>query len=203
MLNRNIALLSLCLAIFIILNLSACSSDIEEDMSAWKDLLKISQKENNEDKIENANNQEEVINEKEPKPLLKENIDVDLYFQSTQNGKLTAERRSIEKEEGIGRKTLNELFKGPQTSENQAVAPKGTSLLDINVKEDGTCVVDLSSEARNLQGKEEEEIMIYAIANTLGQFTSVKRVEFMINGEKVDYIGYMNIKDGIEADYTR
>jgi spore germination protein GerM len=118
-----------------------------------------------------------------------ETIEVMLYFGGQDGLSLVQESRVIIKEEGIARSTLNELIKGPGTPEYLSVFPPGTRLLDINVKPDGLCIVDLSREACQVANQQQEEMMVMAIVNTLGQFATVKEVSFMINGELVQEIG--------------
>ena len=118
-----------------------------------------------------------------------ETIEVMLYFGGQDGLSLVQESRVIPKEEGIARSTINELIKGPGTPEYLSVFPAGTRLLDINVKPDGLCIVDLSREACQVANQQQEEMMVMAIVNTLGQFATVKEVSFMINGELVQEIG--------------
>ncbi len=100
---------------------------------------------------------------------------------------------------GIARSTINELFKGPETPGYLSVVPEGTRLLDINVKPDGLCIVDMSHEARQVANKQQEEMMVMAIVNTIGQFPTVKEVTFRINGEPVQEIGgFMDLSQPIK-----
>ena len=112
-----------------------------------------------------------------------------LYFGGQDGTSLVPESRVIPKEVGIARSTLNELIKGPATPEYLSVFPEGTRLLDINVKPDGLCIVNLSHEACQVTNQQQEEMMVMAIVNTLGQFPTIKEVTFMIDGEPVQEIG--------------
>ena len=112
-----------------------------------------------------------------------------LYFGRGDGLSLVEEMHSIPKEEGIARRTINELMKGPDTPEYLSIVPEGTRLLDINLKPDGLCIINLSREACQVNSREQEEMMVMAIANTVGQFPAVKEVTFMIEGEFVQEIG--------------
>ena len=75
--------------------------------------------------------------------------------------------------------------------------------MDINLKPDGLCIVDLSSEARQVSDRSQEELMIDAVAKTLGQFPTVQERTFMINGENVDSIGgYVDLSAPIRPNFN-
>jgi spore germination protein GerM len=189
-----------------------CFSPGNDTVKAWKDLIKISPQK---DTTQKANQEPELSIEK----LLKSQtgskdkvkgsvpkgatIQVELYFIGPDGKKLVAEKRTIPKVEGIARRTVEELIKGPQKAENLGVFPDGTKLLDINVKPDGLCVVDLNSRARQVDNQHQEEFMVHAIANTLGQFPTISGIDFMINGERVDSIGqFVDLSQPVEPDYS-
>ena len=115
--------------------------------------------------------------------------EVVLYFVEPEGNKLIAEKRLIPKQEGMARKTLEELFKGPQTDEYSGVVPEGTRLRDINIKPEGLCIIDLSKEAIKIENAVEEKLMINAMIKTVGQFPTVEQVTFMIEGQPVTAIG--------------
>lgn len=135
--------------------------------------------------------------------ILGESVDVKLYFVTADGASLEAEKRTIPKTEGIARKTLEELISGPGNKSLSSPLPAGTELLDINIKPEGLCIVDLSSEAASVENENQEQMMVYAIANTVGQFPTVKEVIFMINGEKTTQLGgYLDLSNPIEPDYS-
>jgi hypothetical protein len=66
------------------------------------------------------------------------------------------------------------------------------------------CIIDLSEEAGQVENQNQAQLMVQAIANTLGQFPAVKRVDFMIEGTRIDSIGdYLSLSYSVEPDYTR
>lgn len=135
--------------------------------------------------------------------ILGESVDVKLYFVTADGASLEAEKRTIPKTEGIARKTLEELISGPGNKSLSSPLPAGTELLDINIKPEGLCIVGLSSEAASVENENQEQMMVYAIANTVGQFPTVKEVTFMINGEKTTQLGgYLDLSNPIEPDYS-
>lgn len=185
-----------------------CFSTENNTIKAWKELISLSPQK---DKAQKSDSETGLLidnllkkqNNDSQEEKSGKNIEVELYFLDPGGKKLIKEKRNITKVEGIARKTIEELIKGPAKDENLPVFPEGTRLLDINVKPDGLCIVDLSSQARNISNQQQEKYMIYAITNTLGQFPTINEVEFMINGDRVDAIGqYVDLSIPIEPDYS-
>lgn len=82
------------------------------------------------------------------------------------------------------------------------MVPAGTELLDINIKPDGLCIVDLSREVNQVSSARQGELMVQAIANTLGQFPAVKEVSFLVEGEKVSVLGgSVSVALPVQANY--
>lgn len=86
------------------------------------------------------------------------------------------------------KQTLEYLVKdGPVTNllpnGFRAVIPANTTMT-LDLKKDGTAVIDFSKEMKNY-AKEEERQIVESIAWTLTQFTEIKQVQFQINGEKL------------------
>ena len=176
-----------------------CSKVDDSKINSWKDMLKIP---TSTDKSAQNTNQSDITPANES-PATTEKITVKLYFIDSKQHKLVAEERSIAKVQGIARETMQELIKGPSAADHQAVFPAGTKLLDINVKPEGMCIVDLSGEANKVSGKEQGSLMIQAVANTLGQFPSIKEVSFLINGEKANTLGgTLDIAKPVQAVHT-
>lgn len=163
-------------------------SNDQSSIKSWRDLVDLLPEPQDPSQMDT---QDEVpaVEQLPSAALDQETIEVMLYFGSQDGLSLVQESRVIPKEEGIARSTINELIKGPGTPEYLSVFPEGTRLLDINVKPDGLCIVDLSSEACQVANQQQEEMMVMAIVNTVGQFPTVKEVSFMINGELVQEIG--------------
>ncbi|MBC7075574.1 MAG: GerMN domain-containing protein [Syntrophomonadaceae bacterium] len=176
------------------------SSENTRNIKSWKELLKLGQQESD----SGASKSENQGDSTQENPIdFKETIDIDLYFVEADGKGLAAEKRTIEKTEGIARRTLEELIKGPVTPAYSPVFPEGTKLLDINIKSDGLCIVDFSSEVRHVNSALQEKLMVYAVVNTLGQFPTVKKVSFMIDGEAVKTLGgYVDISNPVMPDYN-
>jgi spore germination protein GerM len=118
-----------------------------------------------------------------------EMVAVELYFIDEKSGKLVSEKREIPKVVGIARAAVEELIRGSASGSGLISAiPLGTSLLDINVRSDGRCIVDLSREFNsNLAKDSRAEVMaVYTLVNTLTQFPTVHEVQFLVDGQKVN-----------------
>lgn len=134
--------------------------------------------------------------------VAQEQIEVKLYFGDKGGQRLVAENRQIDKTPGMARETVNELLKGPVQAEHTRLFPEGTRLLDINIKSDGTCIVDLSSEVRGFSNSQQGKLMIYSLVNTLGEYPTVKTVNVIIGGEQVQSLGsQVNLTVPLKPDY--
>lgn len=189
----------LAVVILVVCLAGGCLQNENNQLKSWKEWVKIP-----------------VGNEKSPvstpkseggatlDKLAVERITIDLYF-ARQDGKgLEVEKREISKEEGIARRTIEELLKGPQNPNLKPVLPSGTKLRDINVKSDGLCIVDFNREITGI-GKERDEVLaVYSVVNTLSQFPTVQRVSFMIEGEPVATLaGKTDLSSPVIADYNQ
>lgn len=114
-------------------------------------------------------------------------VAVELYFKDPRQNKLVREKRQIPRVVGIARATMEELFKGPAGGDLVSPFPPGTELLDINVRSDGLCIVDVSREMRGVGsgGIEAEKLAVYAVVNTLTQFPTVKKVKILVEGQQL------------------
>ena len=197
---RNTIIVILALVLLSICLLSGgCAKPDQSKIKEWQDLLKIPL-----DKEKAAKSEKEVLPSKNEnkKSGGEQSLQVNLYFADSSGHKLVVEERNIAKVEGIARRTMEELLKGPASVESVQVFPDGTRLLDINIKPDGLCIVDLSAEACGVVDKDQEKLMVYGMANTLSQFPSVQEISFMIDGEQVDSIGgYIDLSSPLQANY--
>lgn len=163
--------------------------------------------------------QELVKNNKEPIGLMnRENVvinpivspepkkykTVKLYFSNEDATALETEERQIEvspnqpEEKGI----MEQLIIGPKKQGLNATVPSETKIRDITTTEDGICYVDLSSEfvTKHSGGATAEMLTIYSIVDSLTELENVKKVQFLIEGEKQEeYKGHMDFSKPFEA----
>ena len=111
---------------------------------------------------------------------------VTVYYQDGE-GYLVPVTAQVPKTDGIAKAALNLLVESP---ENDAAAarmglkpcvPEGTTF-DLDI-EAGRARVDLGKEALSCAGAEEESLMVGAVAQTLAEFSSVKEVSFLFDGQ--------------------
>lgn len=116
-----------------------------------------------------------------------ETIPVAIYY--LKDGSLSRQITEVPKVEGIARRTLEEMFNKPVPTGFKSAFPSGIRLNDINLKPDGTCIVDLGSEILQLKGAG-KKTAIAALTSTLGQYPTIKQVVILVNGEEVpDWVG--------------
>lgn len=181
-----------------------CTPFEKNELKSWKDLLEINPIEEISDGDGVAGDLESEKNETDS--MLRddtEKIMIDLYFIAADGSKLTKESRSITKQEGLARGTIEELISGPSKGENLLVFPDNTELLDINIRPEGNCIIDFSEELTRITNEHQEKLVVYSIVNTLAQFDSVKDVQILINGNKLEKLaGYVDISRPLEPDYS-
>lgn len=176
-----------------------CTSSNPDEVKSWQDLLSS---------LPGQTQKQEAISETGTVPgdqlnPAVETMDIRLYFLETGGNRLVQEDRTVEKTKAIARKSLEELIKGPGLQQHSALFPAGTRLLDINIKsEQQLCIVDFSQEIRTV-APDKEKYLVYAIANTLGQFPTIRQVSFMVNGQKINSLaGAMDLSKPVKANYS-
>jgi len=184
-------------------SVAGCDSlGVREQIKSWKEAVKTPVEPVSDDEIEDLINQtgsDTTLNESSGGQKVK----VKLYFARRQGHGLGVEEREIIKVTGIARATIEELLKGPRDPDLKSALPAGTRLLDINIKPDGTCIVDFNSRIREVSGSKAEALAIYSVVNTLSQFPTIKRVSFMVEGEPVESVGgYISTAEAVTADYS-
>ena len=113
-----------------------------------------------------------------------------LYFANAEGTDLTAEERVVEVNANQTREktVLEQLIAGPEEKGSAATIPVGTKIRDVTTTDDGTCYVNLSEEfvLKHTGGEKEELLTIYSVVNSLCKLDYVDRVQFLIEGKKLD-----------------
>lgn len=121
-----------------------------------------------------------------------QNSTVLLYF-ADPDGKHLVETRVKIKYDGtlpIEQLIIGQLIRGPYSitgvkkSEMQPTIPEGTVLNKVTAK-DGICYVDFNSAFLNGTENVSNAAVIYSVVNSLAEISSINRVQFSIDGEKV------------------
>lgn len=127
--------------------------------------------------------------------------EVTLYFADAEGQGLKAVTASVPKVEGIAKAVINQLIAGPEPNSGLlATIPTGTTLRDMNIKDDGTCIVDFSKELteNHSGGVLGEELTVYSIVNTLTQFPSVQEVQIRVDGQEINTIaGHIDVSQAM------
>ncbi len=128
--------------------------------------------------------------------------EVSLFFVDGKENQLTVEKRSIINQGGVAKTTLQELLTGPESGNLSSYIPDGTQVLGINLKEDGTCIVNFSKEIQGAKlNSSEERLVIESIVETLCQFDTVKSVQFQVDGKQVQSLtGHWDVSQPIAKE---
>lgn len=139
-------------------------------------------KKNNKNEIQEYTPQEEITDEQ-----LRQTI-ITLYFLNIETGEIMPEARKIDSKELIKEpyKILIELLiQGPKNEKMVKLIPNGTKLNKIEIKND--CIyIDFSNEFINEQklGKQQEELIIKSIVNTITELKEINSVMILIDGKE-------------------
>ena len=137
--------------------------------------------------INNNNNIEEYIPEAEiTEKQLRQTI-VTLYFLEPESYELVPEARQIDAKELVKNPyeiLINLLIEGPKNEKLLKLIPEKTILNKAELK-DNILYLDFSKEfieGQNL-GKEQEELIIKSIIETVTELTEINKVAFLIDGK--------------------
>jgi len=140
--------------------------------------------------IKNKNN--EIISEYTPQEEITEEqlrqTIITLYFLDIENYKLVPEARKIDCKELLKdpyNLLINLLIEGPKNEKLIKLIPEETKLINTEIK-DNILFINFSKELINEQnlGKEQEELILKSIVNTVTELTEINKVIFLIEGEE-------------------
>lgn len=125
-----------------------------------------------------------------------------LYFSDSEEEGLVTEERLIEvkQSQSLENQIVEQLILGPKEKDHFATIPAETKIRNIKT-EGGICYVDLSSEfvTKHTGGSSGEIFTIYSIVNSLTELEEVNKVQFLIDGEKVNvYKGNLDISKPLD-----
>lgn len=124
--------------------------------------------------------------------------DVTLYFANTKGNKLKEYPLQMEVSNNapIEQLIIEQLIAGPYRDGYQNTIPKETKVLKTSVK-DGICYVNLNQAFLDAMPEVKDEITIYAIVNSLVDLPTVNKVQFTIDGKKMEKYREILPFDGI------
>ncbi len=112
---------------------------------------------------------------------------ITVYFANSNADAVVPEIRDIEIKTGdsLEKAIFEELLKGPAGSDLHPVIPKGTRLLSVNTSGE-ICTINLSKEFvdNSPGGTAAESMTLNSVVNSLTELPGVKKVQFLIEGEK-------------------
>ncbi|MCX7922510.1 MAG: GerMN domain-containing protein [Clostridia bacterium] len=119
-------------------------------------------------------------------PISQEKKTITVYFGNSNADGVVAEKRVVVVNKGAGleKAIFEELKKGPTKKGLFPVIPQGTKLLSVQTKS-GLCTINLSREFvdNNHTGTAGESMTINSIVNSLTELSTVKKVQFLIEGK--------------------
>ena len=153
----------------------------------------------------------ETLSQAEP---IEKTMSTVVYYQDNY-GYLVPVMCNVAQQDGIAKATLKMMVQSPQNDMNAArlglrtVIPENTTF-DLDIA-DGLARIDLSKEVLGLADAAAESNMVTAIVQTLTEFDSVQKVEFLVDGKKLDKLthgtdisqsferGDINLEAGVSA----
>lgn len=132
-----------------------------------------------------------------------ETREITLYFPEKDGEKLQRERRSIKvtDQQPIAHYIISELIKGTEDINLTRALNPSTVLLSVETS-DRVCFVNFNSSFidKNKGTPLQERLAVYAIVSSLTELDTIDRVQFLINGKRVDKFGGMEISEKISRD---
>ena len=128
-----------------------------------------------------------------------------LYFENSEGSALSTEIREVQVNPNlpVERYIVEQVIAGPEDESLRSTVPYDTKIRDISTA-DGVCYVDLSVEFVNKQlGLEKDALAaVYSIVNSLCEIEDVTKVQFLIEGEKLDsYRNVIDLSKPVEPSY--
>jgi germination protein M len=113
------------------------------------------------------------------------NKKINLYFTNQNNSKILQETREIfaEKDDNLAAILINELLKGPVSSDLKNVIPKETQLLGVKT-EDSLVTVNFSKEYYNTDSVG-EIIARHSVGSTLFGLPNIEEVQILVEGQEL------------------
>ncbi len=150
-----------------------------------------------------------LFKKEEPKPVVQKPQEITfVVYRAAADGseKLLAEKITMPaNDKSVAENALIALVSTkPQDAQMEDVIPVGTKVLSFKVDADGVAQANFSKEiAKNGQGSYNEVMMTGAIVNTLTEFPEIKRVQILVEGQKIITLGgHIDIEDPLQRNTT-
>ena len=121
-----------------------------------------------------------------------------LYFASADGESLRAYQQTVEisNTTSLPRLVVESLIAGPEEDGYMETLSDEVKIRNILVK-DGICYVDLSDEFYDTSNPLRNDIIVYSVVNSLVELPNVTKVQFLKNGEKIQFFRETLPYDGI------
>ena len=121
-----------------------------------------------------------------------ETVEATLYFADRQTKQLVPEKRNIKVSDQLplAHYVINELIKGAQEEGHGNVLSADTPLISVNIT-DSICFVNFEKSfiSKNSGSENKELLAVYSVVNSLTELNNIARVQFLIDGKKMDMFG--------------
>jgi germination protein M len=113
-----------------------------------------------------------------------QSVNMMLYFTDETGTKLVPEKRKVyfSSSEPVEKAVVEEILKGPSVSGHYAVLDSGTNIISV-MAHDGLCYVNFDNSVRNSPLSVREDVLVYAIVNSLVDTCKVRKVQFSVSGK--------------------
>lgn len=122
--------------------------------------------------------------------------EVTLYFPPKSGYKLKKEVRTIRvnDQQPLAQYIINELIKGPQAEGLGEALSKDTVLLSVETS-NNICFVNFRANFldKNSGSAEKEKMIVFSIVDSLTELDAIDRVQFLMDGKRVQDFGNINI----------
>jgi germination protein M len=121
-----------------------------------------------------------------------------LYFANEDGTALKEYHRTVEitNNTSLARLVVESLIAGPEEEGYLPTISQQTTIQNISVK-DSICYVDLSDEFYDVNNTLKNDIIVYSVVNSLSELPTISKVQFLKNGEKLEYFRGTMPFDGI------
>ena len=101
---------------------------------------------------------------------------------------------TVSDQQTVAQYIINELIKGTENTELTAPLSKDTVLLSVETS-DSKCFVNFKANFldKNSGSAEQEKMTVFSIVDSLTELDTIDRVQFLMDGKKVDMFGNVNI----------
>ena len=133
------------------------------------------------------------------------NLKLTLYFSDNDASYLVPEVREVEvRGKRTAEAVINELIKGPKSSKLSRTVPQESKLISVKAAS-GVVYVNFSKEfqTKHCGGSTGEIMTLYSITNSLAELPGVQKVQFLLEGKKVDAIlGHTNTTNPLAPNWN-